>query len=144
MPQLPLEIENLIHAYAVELGNAESLPEPRAIRELIRKSNRSLISVGHSHFSIPLPVLMEIHLREDLNTPLFVTFDLSPGAISDMDNLLNYCMHHCYATSSVFWLFILRSPNIYHGPYARLFEESLLHKLLNFVTSFTPPHHEYP
>ena len=140
---LPLEIENLIHEYAIELSNAESLPELRAIRELIRKSNRSLITVGNSHFNIPLPVLMEIHLREDLLRPLFVTFDLSPGAISDMDNLLNYCMHHDYATSSVFWLFILRNPNIYHGPYIRLFEQSLLHKLLNFVTSFTPPHHEY-
>ena len=138
MPQLPLEIENLIHQYAVELGNAENLPEPRAVRELIRKSNRALISVGHSHFNIPLPVLMEIHLREDLLRPLFVTFDLSPGALIDMDNLLSYCMHHDFATSSVFWLFILREPNIYHGPYSRLFEMSLLHKLLNFVTSFTP------
>ena len=135
---LPLEIENLIHEYAIELGNAENLPEPRAVRELIRKSNRALIAVGNGHFSIPMAVLMEIHLREDINIPLFVTFDLSPGAILDMDNLLSYCMNHDFATSSVFWLFILREPNIYHGPYSRLFEQSLLHKLLNFVTSFTP------
>ena len=137
---LPLEIENLIHEYAIEMSNIESLPNLRAVRELIRKSNRTLITVGDSYFNIPLPVLMEIHLREDLFRPLFVRFDLSPGAISDLDNLLNYCMHHDYATSSVFWLFIRREPSIYHGPYITLFENSLLHKLLNFVTSFTPQH----
>ncbi len=143
MPILPAEIEQLVHQYAIELCNAESLPELRAIRELIRKSNRVLISIGSSYFGIPLPVLMEIHLRENIDSPVFITFDLLPESQSDLDRLLRYCMHHDFATSSIFWLFILRQPDIYHGPYARIFERSLLFKLINFVTSFIPLHPEY-
>jgi len=134
---LPLEIEEIIHQYAEEMGYVENLPERSAIQELVRKSNRSLIGIGHRYFQIPLPVLMEIHLREDFNRPLFVDFEITTAAIMDFDNLLSLCMNRDFATSSVFWLFIIRDPNIYHGTFSRIFEESLLFKLLNVVTSFS-------
>ena len=133
---LPVEIENLIHEYAIEMGNLESLPEIRGIEELANKSNRTLVAIGNKHFGIPLPVLMEIHLREDFNEPLFVNFILTPQAVNDLDETVALCVLRNWATSSLFWLFILREPNLYHGPYTRIFEESLLFKLLNLITSF--------
>ena len=133
---LPVPIENLIHEYALEMGNLESLPEIRAVEELANKSNRTLIAIGNKHFGIPLPVLMEIHLREDFNEPLFVDFILTPQAVNDLDETVALCVLRNWATSSLFWLFILREPNLYHGPYTRIFEESLLFKLLNVITSF--------
>ena len=133
---LPVEIENLIHEYALEMGDLESLPEIRAVFQLANKSNRTLIAIGNKHFGVPLPVLMEIHLREDFSEPLFVAFELTPAAISDFDEIVSLCVVRNWATSSLFWLFILREPNLYHGPYTRIFEESLLFKLLNVITSY--------
>ena len=133
---LPLEIEELIQDYANQMANLESLPELKAIFDLIQKSNQSLVEVGTSHYNIPLPVLMEIHLRDDFMVPLVVNFQFTPQAVQDLDDTLGLCVIHDWATSSVFWLFIQREPNLYHGPYAALFEDSLLFKLLNVVTSF--------
>jgi len=133
---LPLEIESLIHEYALAMGNLESLPEVSAVKELVNKSNRTIIAIANKHFGIPLPILMEIHLREDFNEPLFVDFLMTPEAVSDLDETVSLCVLRNWATSSLFWLFILREPNIYHGPYTKLFEESLLFKMLNVITSF--------
>ena len=132
----PVEIENLIHEYALDMGNLESLPEISAVKELVNKSNRTLIAIANKHFGIPLPILMEIHLREDFNEPIFVDFMMTPEAVSDFDETVSLCVLRNWATSSLFWLFIIREPNLYHGPYARIFEESLLFKLLNVITSF--------
>ena len=133
---LPLEIETIIHEYAEEMSYFESLPEPRAIQELVRKSDRAIITFGEVHFGIPPAVLMEIHLRNEWDVPLFIEFVINEPAINDFDNLLSLCMHRDFATSSVFWLFILRDPSIYHGPFSTIFESSLLFKLLNVITSF--------
>ena len=132
----PVEIENLINEYALSMGNLESLPEISAVKELVNKSNRTLIAIANKHFGIPLPILMEIHLREDFNEPIFVDFMMTPEAVSDFDETVSLCVLRNWATSSLFWLFIIREPNLYHGPYARIFEESLLFKLLNVITSF--------
>ena len=133
---LPVPIENLIHEYALEMGNLESLPDIQAVVELANKSNSTLILIGNRHFGVPLPVLMEIHLREDFSEPLFVDFVLTPAAINDFDEIVSICVSRNWATSSLFWLFIIREPNLYHGPYTRIFEESLLFKLLNVITSY--------
>ena len=133
---LPIEVENVIHEYALAMGDLESLPELRSVKELVNKSNRTLIAIANKHFGIPLPILMEIHLREDFNEPIFVDFVMSPEAVSDFDETVSLCVLRNWATSSLFWLFIIREPNLYHGPYARIFEESLLFKLLNVITSF--------
>ena len=133
---LPVEIEDLIQDYAAEMGDIESLPELTAVFDLVQKSNRSLVSIGNRHFNIPLPVMMEIHFRDDFHLPLFVNFQFTPEAISDLDDTLSMCVLRDWATSSVFWLFIQRDPTLYHGPYAKIFEESLLYKLLNVVTSY--------
>ena len=133
---LPVELEELIQDYANQMGVLESLPELTAIFDLIQKSNRSLVSIGNHHFNIPMPVLMEIHLRDDFSLPLFVNFQFTPQAIQDLDDTLAMGMLRDWATSAVFWLFIHRDPTLYHGPYAKVFEDSLLFKLLNVVTSY--------
>ena len=132
---LPICIEKLIHDYAQEMANLESLPEITAVFDLVQKSNRSLVAIGNRHYNIPLPVMMEIHLRDDFRLPLFVNFQFTPQAIQDLDDTLAMCVLRDWATSSVFWLFIRRDPSLYHGPYAKIFEDSLLFKLLNVVTS---------
>ena len=133
---LPIEIECIIQDFALDMGNLESLPEICAVQELAEKSNRTLIAIGNKHFGIPLPVLMEIHLREDFDEPLFVDFLLTPEVVNDFDEVVSLCVLRNWATSSLFWLFIMRRPNLYHGPYSRIFEESLLFKMLNVITSF--------
>lgn len=133
---LPIEIENLIHEYAIDMGNLESLPEIISIQKLVQKSNRTLITIANKHFGIPLPVLMEIHLREEFSEPLFVDFNLTPEVIDNFNDTVLLCVLRNWATSSLFWLFITREPNLYHGPYTKIFENSLLFKLLDVVTSF--------
>ena len=133
---LPVPIETLIHEYALAMGNLESLPEISAVKQLVNKSNRTIIAIANKHFGIPLPILMEIHLREDFSQPLFVDFLMTPEAVSDFDETVSLCVLRNWATSSLFWLFIIREPNLYHGPYTRIFEESLLFKMLNVITSF--------
>ena len=133
---LPIELENLIHEYAIQMGNLETLPEIRAVQELTNKSNRTLIAIANKHFGVPMPVLMEIHLREEDDEPLFIDFVLTPEAVNDFDETVSLCVVRNWATSSLFWLFITREPNLYHGPYAIIFEKSLLCKLLNIITSF--------
>ena len=133
---LPIELENLIHEYAIQMGNLETLPEIRAVQELTNKSNRTLIAIANKHFGVPMPVLMEIHLREEDDEPLFIDFVLTPEAVNDFDETVSLCVIRNWATSSLFWLFITREPNLYHGPYAIIFEKSLLCKLLNIITSF--------
>ena len=132
---LPIELEEMIQDYAKQMGDLESLPEINAVFELVQKSNRSLVSIGNYHFNIPLPVMIEIHLRDDFSLPLVVNFQFTPQAVQDLNDTLSMCVFQDWATSAVFWLFIQRDPNLYHGPYAQLFEESLLFKLLNVVTS---------
>jgi len=132
----PLEIELLIDEYAEQMGDVESLPEIVSISELAKKSNRSLVAIANRKYNIPLPVLMEIHLRENFDEPVFVNFELTPECINDLDEIVSYSVLRDWPTSSLFWLFIIREPNLYHGPYTQIFENSLLFKLLNIITSF--------
>ena len=133
---LPVDIENIIHDYARQMGVLENLPKLTAIYDLIQKSNRSLVAIGTQYYNIPLPVLMELHLRDEFRLPFLVNFQITAANVQDLDNTLSFCVLRDWATSSVFWLFIQRDPNLYFGAYARMFQDSLLYKLLNAVTSF--------
>ena len=129
----PLDIELLIHEYAQQMSDVESLPEIASISELAKKSNRILVAIANRKYNIPLPVLMEIHLRENFNEPLCIDFELTSECINNLNEIVLYSILRNWPTSSLFWLFIIREPNLYHGPYAQIFEDSLLFKLLNII-----------
>ena len=132
LPEVLLEI---IDEYVAEFSVLESLPEIKAIRTLVIKSNNALTRIATRGVRIPVAILMEIIFRDDFDVPYVTEIHINQQLISDFDKVLMYAMAGNFATSSLFWLMIQREPSLYHGPYAVLFENSLLFKLINLVTS---------
>ena len=132
LPEVLLEI---IDEYVAEFSVLESLPEIKAIRTLVIKSNNALTRIATRVIRIPVAVLMEIIFRDDFDVPYVTEIQINQQLIDDFNKVLMYAMVGNFATSSLFWLMIQRDPSLYHGPYAVLFENSLLFKLINLVTS---------
>ena len=134
---LPTVLSNMIQQWAIDMGELESLPSLRSVRELIRKSDRSLFYVGVNSCNIPVSVLMEMHVRDTQNFDRIVLrpITFTPELIHSFDRLIIICILANWATGSVFWLFFIRNPSLYHGPYAPIFEESLLYRLFATVAN---------
>ncbi len=115
---------SLIEEYSCEMGQLESLPELKSIELLIEKSDRSLYGYAICTFGLPISIISNPeHVADFYDEPM---------------KLYNECllaaMSSDYATSALFWLFIQREPTLYHGPYVKLFEKSLLYNFMNIVT----------
>ncbi len=132
---LPQVLIDLIDEYVAEFDQLESLPEITAIQQLAIKSNHFIIRLATQILGIPLAVIMEIIHREEFSETYLVHILVNSALLADFNTCLMLAMNENYATSSLFWLFIVREPNLYFGPYAKIFEQSLLYKLVNFVTS---------
>ena len=131
--QLPLVIVDIIEEYCVELHQLESLPEISAVRKLVHRSNLFLANVCTRMLGIPLTLLRDIQLDLDCNDaqrlgPLINIFR------EDFNTALMFAMQSDYNTSSLFWLFIQRDPNLYFGPYMKLFDNSLFQKFVQVIT----------
>ena len=100
------------------------LLEIRSIQRLAILSDRSLMSVGRI-LGIPFEIMGLLRNEQGPVPSLLVT---------DLNKVIIFSMHGHYATYALFWLFIKREPNLYHGPYAKIFEESLLFSLIRIVT----------
>ena len=131
---LPLEIEQIIEEYSTQIDQLESLPEISAIKRLVTRSNHHLISTATQLLSIPMSIMMEIVCREEFNEPYLLYIQNTARLITDFNTCLIFSFNNDFATSSLFWVYIIRDPNLYFGAYTSLFEESLLFKLVNFVT----------
>ena len=132
---LPDCLVKIVEEYIAEIHQLESLPEVSSITRLIQKSNHFLTRVSTMVLGVPHSVILEIVHREEFNEPYFLQIVMNPFLLADFNTCLMFSMENNYATSSLFWLFIAREPSIYFGPYAKLFENSLLFKLLNFVVT---------
>ena len=132
---LPQCLVQIIDEYVAEFDQLESLPEIAAVQRLAIKSNYFLIRLATRVIGVPLSVILEIIHREEFNERYLVHILVNTALLTDFNTCLMLGMNENCATSSLFWLFIIREPNLYFGPYARIFEKSLLFKLLNFVTS---------
>jgi len=132
---IPQVLIDLIDEYVAEFDQLESLPEIKAIKRLAIKSNDFIIRLATQILGIPVAVIMEIIHREEFSETYLVHILVNSALLADFNTCLMLAMNENYATSSLFWLFIVREPNLYFGPYAKIFEQSLLYKLVNFVTS---------
>lgn len=130
---LPDCIETIIFDYVNELSVLESLPDILAVRKLVVRSNHALIRICTRLANIPMMVILELFLRDDITIPYLREFVMTAEILIKINSSLIFAMNTEFSCSSVFWLFIRREPNIYHGPYTPLFEDSLLFKLLNLV-----------
>ena len=128
--QLPQVIVDIIEEYCVELHQLESLPEISAIRKLVHRSNLFLVNVCTRMLGVPLTLLRDIQSLNDAQRlgPLINIFR------EDFNTALMFAMQSDYNTSSLFWLFIQRDPNLYFGPYMKLFDNSLFQKFVQVIT----------
>ena len=130
----PKDVLDIIETYVTQFDMLESLPEIASIQKLVTKSNHSLIMIATRLVGIPLALVMEIALT-DSSIPFLVDIDISRVLSLELNQTVMFSMNANFATSSLFWLFILREPNLYHGPYSALFENSLLFKMVNLITA---------
>ena len=128
---LPKDLASIVEDYIADIHQLENLPEVRSVRRLALKSDRFLIHNANVLFEVPTHVLIEIVHLEQHHSTFFVDTDI----VNKLHHLLVLAMNTNMATSSLFWLFIIREPNLYFGAYSTVFESSLLFKLLNIVTS---------
>ena len=128
--QLPQVIVDIIEEYCVELHQLESLPEISAVRKLVHRSNLFLANVCTRMLGIPLTLLRDIQSLNDAEYlgGLFNIFR------EDFNTALMFAMQSDYNASSLFWLFIQRDPNLYFGPYMKLFDNSLFQKFVQVIT----------
>ena len=124
---LPTDIEEIIHSYVDKFHYWESLPSVKSVHRLILKSNKSLVSSLVGNGFVPPHVISGV-------ASFSFAFLLTAHNVDIVESVIGECLNYCIHTASVFWLFIKSQPSIYHGPYARLFEQkSLLFHLINLV-----------
>ena len=143
---LPQVILDIITSYVDKFNSWESLPDPKAVKRLIRGSDSDLLSSLCGILGMPEHMYLEIRERFERNQTWLVSVVLTVETVRQMDEILSRSISFCWKTHAVFWLFIQNPQNIYHGCYTSLFEGSLLFQILNIVTnqdflvnSFTEP-----
>ena len=128
------ELQNIILEYRNEMNELENLPEISAVQRVIDRSNRRLKKIATEVASIPVEVVDAMLSWEDITLHPEYQFLVSEFGRSVLDDVLTMTLATDYNTNIVFWLFILRTPTIYTGPFGAMFEKSLVFKIINLVT----------
>ena len=131
---LPQVLLDIIDDYVQAFDLVESLPSLRAIRGLILKSNANLLRISTHVLLIPISVMMEIVLQ-DVNSHYIEMIVINTDLVAHLDDAITVSMMSHFATPSLFWLFVQKTPTLYFGPYGVMFEQSLLFKLINIITN---------
>lgn len=129
------DLENVVHSYVDKFNTWESLPDPKAIRRLVHRSDGDLIHRVCIALQMPHGLYTEIRTRFESNQTWLVSIPVNIATFKKLDTVLFHSVAHCWQTHAVFWLFIQNPQNIYHGCYTEIFEGSLLYQLLNIVTN---------
>lgn len=124
------DITDLITSFVDTFDYWESLPELKAIRKLVLRSDRDLLERISELLALPMEFINELHENE----PFVVAVNLTPQRFKTLDLILLDSMNDCWQTSVVFWLFIAKKDNIYHGGFTKIFESSFLFQILNIIT----------
>ncbi len=128
------ELANIILEYRSEMNELENLPEISAVQRVINRSNRKLKKNAVEIASMPAEVIDALLSWEDITIHPEFEFLVSDFGREVLDDILTMTLATDYNTNAVFWLFILRTPTIYTGPFGAMFENSLVFKLINLVT----------
>ena len=123
---LPKDILGIIDDYVNKFCVWDSLPSVRRIKKLITTSDTHLIQLVADFLFIPPHLFCRTNFR--------YAFEMNPHTQEALDKALHFCMRNCWQTHAVFWMFLENGDCLYHGPYAKLFEESLFFQLLNLTT----------
>ena len=83
---------------------------------------------------MPSEVVDALLSWEDITTHPEFYFLVSDFGRTVLDDIITITLATDYNTNAVFWLFILRTPNIYTGPFGAMFEKSLVFKIINLIT----------
>ena len=127
--RFPQVLLDLIDDYVQAFDLCESLPEVSAIRTLINKSNKNLCKVATQMLELPHQIMIDISL--DLDHEIF----RNDVIVSMLDDIVSISLMTNFSTPALFWLFVQKTPTLYFGPYGVLFEQSLLFKMINIITS---------
>ena len=128
------ELETLILEYRNEMDQLENLPEIAAVRRVIERSNRKLKKTAVEIANMPEEVVDALLSWEDITLHPEFQFLVSDFGREVLDDILTMTLATDYNTNAVFWLFILRKPTIYTGPFGVMFENSLVFRIINLVT----------
>ena len=132
---LPTAIINLITDYRESFDLIENLPTIASVQRLKELSDKNISRIAQRLFGMPVGIFDDILGRPCLAGLLVRSIVPHRVLAADMDSILMISIQQYWATSSLFWLFISKVPNIYFGPYARIFESSLLFRMISFTTS---------
>ena len=130
---IPKDILNIIEDYRMSFQIIESLPKMKGVQNLIDKSNMRLLQCANDILEIPSYILLELLHYSTAEPPL--TFLVASDLHEQLNECLMYSLQTHHETGCLFWLFITRTPNIYFGPYATMFERSVFFKFLTLVTN---------
>ena len=133
--RLPKDLLDIVESYVDAFEIYESLPEVSAIRRLILDSNKNLMTIATSGLDIPISVMMQLILRDEFNPEYIELLEENNDLLRILDDVITTSMMTHYSTPALFWLFVQKTPNLYFGPYAVMFEQSLLFKLITVITS---------
>ena len=132
---LPQDLENVVHSYVDQFNAWESLPDPKAIRRLVHRSDADLIRRVCIALNTPQGLYTEIRTRFESNQTWLVSIPVNIAMFKKLDKVLARAVAQCWQTHAVFWLFIQNPRDIYYGCYTQIFEGSLLYQLLSIVTN---------
>ena len=128
------DILDLITSFVDKFDYWESLPELSAIQRLVKKSDKDLLERISQMLFLPLEFIIELQRRNRHNEPFVLALNIDPHRFKALDLILLDSMNECWQTHVVFWLFIAKTENIYHGGFTKIFENSFLFQILNVIT----------
>ena len=133
---LPKPVENLILQYVQEMHDVMDLPDIRAIRRLIRRSNEYVLQCLGFVLDLGAHDLFRIRYQIGLDADFIFYFRLSPINRLRLISLIERGVVNNMPTSFLVWMFVFRTPNLINYPrFRKLFCGSLLCSLLSRLRS---------
>ena len=133
---LPDVVEDLIMEYLEQINDVLNLPNYRAVKRLINKSNDYVLRSLGFVLDLPSDDLIRIRYRITFDCDFIFYFRLSPIQRIHLITMLERGMFIDPATSCLVWMFVSRKSKLLNYPkYRKLFLNSLLCHVLSRVRS---------
>ena len=133
---LPKVCETLIYQYLDELHDVMNLPNYKAVKRLVKKSNDFVLRCLGFVLDLPDSDLITVRYQISFDVNFIFYFRLSPIQRIRLITLIERGMIIDQPTCMLVWLFVLNDPRLIDYPrFRRLFVNSLLCTLLSRLRS---------
>ena len=133
---LPKVCETLIYQYLDELHDVMNLPNYKAVKRLVKKSNDFVLRCLGFVLDLPASDLITVRYQISFDVNFIFYFRLSPIQRIRLITLIERGMIIDQPTCMLVWLFVLNDPRLIDYPrFRRLFVNSLLCSLLSRLRS---------